>query len=221
VLLASAQGDPLQLQVFDTERGTVKKPIQTSFSLPAPLGARVIFPSLSSCGNSPSLDELIATPFYQDRSQRTLAVYFVQHGACYVINTELLFGLAREWDGRNVGWDDRGAHTIGVHFGAQGVFSQAWVSGCRLFCTISKGVDGEGREPFYLQIYGLSHPGRAKHLRTVGRANEGGGRRQVSPSVDGYKLPWNSVEFCQALSTTERDNITFWIVSPHLPSTSS
>ena len=169
--------------------------------------------SLSSSDHIPSHYELETAPFYQDCSQRILAVYFTQFGVCYVINAELLLELAREREGQNVGWDEWGIRTIEVRVGARGIFSEVWVSGCRLFCTIPEVVDDEGEEPFYLQIYDLSYAGRAKHLHAVDRANKNEGARRILTSLDGYKLPWGPIDFYKALSTTGHDSFVFWIVS--------
>jgi hypothetical protein len=189
-------------------------PIQTSFSFPtACLGAPCLCLSLESCGYIPSPDELKTAPFYPDCSQRILALYFGQHGTCYAINVELLLELAREREGQDVGWDEWGANTIEVHIGDPDNLREIWASGCRLFCTVSAGMDDGGDDPSYLRIYDFSRAGRAKYLRALDRASGGGRARRISPSVDGCKLPWNSVDFRYAILTTGHDSIVFCIVS--------
>jgi len=111
----------------------------------------------------------------------------------------------------DVGWDEWGTVTIGVHAGRPYHLSQIWVSGCRLFCIVPDNRDDEGNEPSFLQIYDFSHAGRAKYLHTLDRASEGGGARQISASLDGYKLPWNIFDFGDVLSTTGHDSILFCI----------
>jgi hypothetical protein len=185
-------------------------PIQTSFSFPTTHpGAPRSCLSPEPCGHIPSPDELMAAPFYPDRSQRILALSFGRHNTFYVINMELLLELAREREGRDVGWDEWGAHTIEIHVGDPDSVGEIWTSGCRLFYTVSS-VDDD--DPTHLLIYDFSHAGRAKYLRTLDRANEGGGTRRMSPCL-GYRLPWNSFDSHYGVLTTGHDSIVFCIVS--------
>ena len=205
-------GYPPELQIFDTGQGIAREPIETSFSFSLDyLKPRNLWLSIEPYGYIPSLDELMIAPFYPDRSQRILAVHFVQRGPCYTINTELLLELAREREGQDVEWDEWGIYTIEVRGGGLGDLSQIRVSGCRLFCIAPDGADND--DSSHLWIYDFSHVGRAKYLCTPDRASEGGGTRQISPSLDGYKLPWNSIDPCDAISTRGHDNTTFCIVS--------
>lgn len=208
LLLDAGPGGPPQLQIFDTERGTSMTPIQTSFSLPPYLNESLILcPSLDPCGHIPSPGESMTVPFYPDRSQRILAFYSGQSGICYAINTELLLRLAREREGQDVGWGEWAAHTIEIRIGDPGVPWPICVSGCRLYCTALDEANDN-----YLRIYDFSHAGRAKYLRIIG-GPEGGGSRSISPSLDGYKLPWGSDVYCDAILTTRHDNLVFCIVS--------
>lgn len=125
------------------------------------------------------MGEFTTTVFYQDCSKHTLAVPLTQYGARCIIHAEPSIKLAQKREGQNVGRDEWGAHTVGVHVGPQGIFSQVRVSGCRSFCTIPKGVYGEIEVPFYSQIYDLNYAGRVKHLRAGVGANEGGGTRRI------------------------------------------
>jgi hypothetical protein len=210
VLWDSGRGDPPQLHIFDTEQRTTIEPIQTSFSLPT-ARQEAYDPCLliEPCGHISSPDELITAPFYPDRSQRILA--FNLGRSCYAINAELLLKLAREREGQDVGWDEWGAHTIEVRGGDLCNLWQIWVSGCRLFCTVSNSRDDD--DPSHMRIYDFSHAGRAKNLRTSGKAGKHGRTRRISPSIDGYELPWNSFNFCDAISTTGHDSIVFSVVS--------
>lgn len=155
----------------------------------------------------------MTAPFHPDCSQRILAIHFYEYGACYAISTELLLRLAREREGQDVRWYEWGSHAIEVYVGDPGDFSQVWVSGCRLFCVVSDGVSDEGDHPYYLRIYDFSHAGRTKYLSTWDELSKGGGTRRISPSLGGYKLPWNSADFCDAFLTTGHDSTVFWVVS--------
>ena len=211
VLSDPEEGGPPQLQIFDTEQ---ENPTQTSLFLPTTCqDTSIMCLSLETCGNIPSQDELTAAPFYPDYSQRILAVYFGQKGPCYVINVELLLKLVQEREGQDVGWSRWGSHTIEAHVGGPDNHSHVWVSGCRLFCTVSDGVNGGRDASNYLRMYDFSHAGRAEYLHTLGEATEGGGVRRISPSLDGRKLPWNSANFCGEYVTIGHDSIAFWIVS--------
>lgn len=200
LLLGPGPEGPPQLQVFNTERGTSVKPIQTSFTFsPDTEGYPSLCPSLEPYGHTPSPDE----PFYPDRSQRILAVYFGQRDDCRAINTELLLRLAREREGQDVGWDEWGVHTIEADVRAIENDVETCVSGCRLFCTA---LDRVGDN--CLWMYDFSHAGRAKRQITLG-----GWMRMVSPSLDGHKLTCGSYGYCDAILSAGIDNIAFSIVS--------
>ena len=188
------------------------KPIQTSFSFSTAYPtASYLGLSIEPCGHIPSPDELAAAPFYSDHSQRILVFYLGQYGTCHTINAELLLGLAQEGEGQDVGWDEWGIHTIEVHVRYRGGLGKIWVSGCRMFCTMSNGADDDN--PTYLRIYDFSHAGRAKHLRTLDKAREGGGTRRLSPSLGGYKLPWTFVGSWGVDLTIGHDSLAFRVVS--------
>jgi hypothetical protein len=214
VLFGSGRGDPPRLQIIDTEQGTTMKPIQTSFFfstayLEAPYPRLLIEP----CGHVPSPDELMTAPFYPDCSQRILAFYFGMYGTCHTINADLLLELAREQEGQDVGWDEWGAHTIEVDSEALGILDQICVSGCRIFCTMSNNTDNVDGDSTYLRMYDFSHGGRAKHLHTLDEEREGRGKRRLSPSLDGYKLPWNLVGPWTTGLIAGHDSFVFRVVS--------
>ena len=214
VLFGSGCGDPPRLQIIDTEQGMTMKPIQTSFSFStAYLEASYPHLLIEPCGHIPSPEELVIAPFYPDRSQRILAFHFGMYGTCLTINADLLLELAREQEGRDVGWDKWGAHTIEVDSEALDALGQICVSGCRVFCTMSNSAESVGGNSTYLRMYDFSRASLAKHLRTLDRASEGKGMRQLSPSLDGYKLPWNLVNPWDMGLTTGHDSFVFRVVS--------
>ena len=204
------EGRP-RLDIFDTNQGTDGKPTQTSFYLSTIHDvARFSYLVSEPCGHVPSPDELMTAPFYPDPTQRILALCYNSPGRCFVINVELLLELAREREGQYVGWEEWVLHTIEVQVGPP---DHIWVSGCQLYCTVSDVADEENDESSHLQIYDFSHAGRSKHLHTLNGAAESGGTRQISPALDGYKLPWNAGDFRYVSPIKGHDTIAFFIVS--------
>ena len=207
------------LHIFDTKQETIMKPTQTSFSLFFPHEA-AFFSQFASepCGHVLSPVELMIAPFYPDPSQRILALSYRVHGKCHVINVELLLELAKEREGQHVMWEEWIAHTIEVQLGD--LLGHTWVSGCRLYCTMSSFVGGGDGVESHLRIYDFSHAGRSKHLRTLDAPGGGRGTREISPSLDGYKLPWNPDSLVAPVGG--HDSIVFYPVSIRAsPSTGS
>ena len=187
------------------------EPVQTLFSFStAHRGAHDPCLLIEPSGHSPSPGELMTAPFYPDRSQRMLAVYF-DFNLCYVINTEVLLKLARGREGQHVGWDDWGARTIEVCGGDLELLGPICISGCRLFYGVSNAAYDSGST--YLQVHDLSHVGRDKHIRTLDGASEGEGTRWFSPSLGGYKLPWDFPDSWDMDLTTGHDSLVFRTVS--------
>jgi hypothetical protein len=198
------------LQIFDTEQGAMAESTPTAFFFsPAHQGGYEPHFLIEPCGYIPSPDELATAPFYPDRSQRILAVYS-GFNTCCVINAGLLLELARERNGEDVWWDEWGARTIEV-CGGDDCFGLIWVSGCRLFSTVSDSAYGIC--PTYLQVYDFSHVGRGEHLHTPDRASEGGGTRRFSPSLDGYRLPWDFPDSWNMDLAAGHDSLVFCTVS--------
>jgi hypothetical protein len=210
VLLDAGYHDPPELQIFDTEQGATTELIRTSFHFStAHRGAYEPHLLIEPCGCIPSQDELTTAPFYPDRSQRMLAVYFDFH-TCYAINVELLLELARERKGQDVRWRGWGAHTIKVH-GIDNRTGLLSVSGCRLFSTMS---DFESEvPPVYLQVHDFSHVGRGKRLCTLDRVGKGRGTRQFPPSLERYKLPRGYPDSWPMRLATGHDSLVFRTVS--------
>ena len=195
-------GDSARLLMFDTERVSIDGVTETSFHLPYSKDSSW-FLSSEPCGHVPSPDELITSPFYSDPYQRILGLGLGRGGACYVINTVLLLGLARSWVNQDVGWDRWGTHTTEVLVGN---CVRMWITGCRLFC-ITPG-DQHNRDSAFLQVFDLSHRGRTKNLSGP---SENGATRRVSRSSAKRKLPWGSLCICAV--TVGHDSILFCLVS--------
>ena len=217
-LSVSHQGDYPQLDVFNTEHETGLKPVQTSFSFST---ARMDAPLrlLSDpYGHAPLPDELTASPFYSDSSQRIL-VLSIDEYQWLTINVELLLELAREQEGQRIEWEEWGDNTIQIQAGGDTI-NRIGVFGCRLLCIMS-GMDEEGSALSYLRTYDLNHAGRAKHLRVIGSLDSDRGVRRISPSLDGYKLPWHPGDLDGATLSAGHDGFIFCVVStprsPFLP----
>jgi len=148
-------------------------------------------------------------PFYPDPSQRILALCYGPHGRCFVINVELFLELAREREGQYVKWEEWVTHTIEIQVEGDSFPGHIWVSGSQLYCTMCRleGVDLSSS----LRIYDFSHAGRSKHLRTLDRPNKSRGTREISPSLENYKLPWNPDD--RVIPVKGHDSIVFSIVS--------
>ena len=158
------------------------EPIETTFYIPSSYiqidpDSRL---SSESCGYAPSPDELTTAPFYPDPSQRIL-VLFANPRWYFVINTERLLELAREWGGQTVewcGWDQ----TIEIRISSRRASYCTWISGSRLFCISPSETDYGLKN---LQVYDFSRASRAKNLNVI----EGKRERSMSSSIGLYKLP--------------------------------
>lgn len=200
---------PPHLYVFNTKCETTPSPVKASFSFSS---AHVTFPThlLSEpCGYTPSPDELATAPFYPDPSHRILAVG-VENRWWYVINAELLLELARERRGQNVGWDEWRTRCIPVSVKDLAGINSIWVSGCRLFCAVSRGTDGSQA---YLRIHDFNRACRAKNLDTPSGIGMGGRSRETSPDLNEYQLPWNASDLRRGTMTTAHDSIILCVVS--------
>ena len=205
------RGGRPRFHVFDTKQGTDMKPTQTTFYLSSAHDAhRFLYFTTEPCGHVPSPDELMTAPFYSDPDQRILALRYKEPDECFVINVELLLELAREREGQGVMWDEWAAHTVEVQVGELDLLDHIWVSGCRLYCTVS---NEENDAESYLRIYDFSYAGRFKHLRTLDGTSGGRGSGQISQTSDGYKLPWHPGDFYYVTPVKGHDSIVFCVVS--------
>ena len=161
-------------------------------------------------GYAPLPDELTTSPFYSDPSQRILALSIDEY-EWLTINVELLLELAREREGSRIEWEEWGVNTIQIQVG-EDTINRIGVFGCRLFCIMSS-MDEGGIPLSYLRTYDLNHAGRAKHLRVVGSLDSDGGVRRISPSLDGYKLPWHPGGLDGATLSAGHDGFIFCVVS--------
>ena len=201
--------DPPQLHVFNTIRGTVHTPVQTSFSLPhnrRGLGFRLLS---GPCGHAPFPDELGTAPFRPDPSQRIIALNFGD-SQWYVVGTERFLELALRWEGKNVQWDKWEAKRIRVTIERVTGWDCIQVSGCRLLCIVSNST---GIRRSFLRVLDFSRTGRAKELDAQGVVGIGETTRQWSLSSDGYELPWFPDGLRQRGLAVAHDSIVFSFVS--------
>ena len=210
VLSDDLQGrkDPY-LHIFDTGRGKTLQPVQTSFLFPIDHMGTPLRLLSEPYSHAPLPDELLLEPFYQDPSQRILAIH---DGWCWldVINVELLLELARKREGQNIGWGEWGPNTTRIQVRDRD--QRIWVSGCRVFCAVPA-VDDESEGISYLQIYDLSRRGRSKHVHAMDISSAVGGGGRILPSVDGCELPWVPNEIDGGTRTIGNYGIAFCVVS--------
>ena len=209
VLSESRQGGPPQLHVFNTIRGTVQNPVQTSFSLPYNHRGFPLRLLSGPCWHAPFPDELRTAPFHSDPSQRIIALNF-GGSQWFVVNTEKLLELALRWQGKDIQWDKWEAKLVGVTIG--GVYGRdcVQVSGCRLFCIVSNST---GIRRSFLRVLDFSHAGRTKELDAQSAVGTDETTRQWSLSSDGYELPWFPYEFYQRGLAVAHDSVVFRFVS--------
>ena len=140
-------------------------------------------------GYDPSPEEVLLAPFYQDTSQRIFAMMVLKgfDSSIFVMKTEVLLKLAREWGGTDLEWEQWGTHAVQV---LSVELSDPWVSGSRLLCTRSFGrIDVRAR----VSVYDFSPRASARYVE-IATEDDGKAVRRMRPSVEGRRLPWHPVE---------------------------
>ena len=137
---------------------------------------------LDEGGHEPTPEEDSLAPFYQDPSQRTLAVEFPRGRSVFVMKTEVLLELARERRGTELGWWQWRAHVVEVPADDSRFL---WVSGPRLFCMRRK-----HRNP-WVDVYDFSPRASALHVEEVANY-KGETVRTMEPSLDWHGLLWHA-----------------------------
>jgi len=203
VLAPYKPGPPPKLVLLNTEQTTTAdaKPAQTTFDL-NPLdytGYGMAFLHLEPGGYEPSSGEDSFAPFYPDASQRVLAVDLCGTGMIYVVKTEVLLKLAREWGPADIEWKRWKAHAFEVWTGD---VVARWVSGHRFFCVYPS---GSGDEAACIEVYDFGARASAGEMETT----TGGGRKAL-PSVRGHPL-WD-VSMIQS-GEGNRDTMAFLMVN--------
>ena len=140
-------------------------------------------------GHRPSPEEDLLAPFYQDASQRILAmkVYGNHHTSIFIMKVEVLLKLAREWGGTDLEWERWRTHIVEVLPGGK---SDPWISGSRLLCLC---WIGQHDRRAWLDVYDFSPRASAQYTETT-TDNDGKFVRRMRLSVEGRRLPWDALE---------------------------
>ena len=121
---------------------------------------------LDQGGHEPTPEEDSLAPFYQDPSQRMLALEFRRGRSVFVVKTEVLLELARERGGAELGWEQWRAHVVEVI--SHDTSESLWISGSRLFCVREDCGDAQ------VYVYDFSPRGSAGCIRKVAHDDGGG-----------------------------------------------
>ena len=138
---------------------------------------------LDQGGHKPSPQEDLLAPFYQDASQRVLAIELHDLNSVFVMKTEVLLQLARERGDTDLEWEEWKAHAVEVQPG--GGYVGFWVSSPRLFrISWPKRWD----EEMLLDVYDFSARASAQYMETVTDRNWGFSQ-VMQPSIQKHHLP--------------------------------
>jgi len=175
---------------IDTEQTPIDPNMaQTTFNLDLREGSDVdkILLQFDQGGHKPSSEEALFAPFYQDASQRVIAVQFDPYEYAFVMRAEALLKLAREQRGANLAWEEWNAHAIEIP--VRGIMV-GWVSGPRVFylgCT-----EGENGET-WMDVQDFSPREFAKCMEPVTDSRDGRfPRAGLPPNVEKHHMPWKA-----------------------------
>ena len=173
-----ASDQPQCLVVIDTEKYVEGAPMQTVFDLPPRLSNFEDLGLLVERGvHRPSPAETLA-PFYQDPTQRIIALDLKPTQAyCPIIQVAALLDLLESNEGYVIRWYEWKSCVVIPSIDHKIV--HAWVSGCRLFCATSTGY---GEVP-QMEVFDFSMRGRAKYLGERVNRSLGGIRYSSSTGV--------------------------------------
>lgn len=201
----------LSLVFLNTEQATTGdlEPAETVFCF-HPYEHLHVEPVIDRGGYKPSPEEDSLAPFYQDASQRMLAVkvYGDLRISIFVVKIEVLLKLARELGEAYLEWEEWRTHMVQIPSGNK---SDHWISGSRLLCLRQAGRP-DGRAG--VKVYDFSPRASARYMETVAD-DYGGFVRRMRPSVEERPLPWDAFEV--QFSTGGHDNIAHFTVSPLSP----
>jgi len=200
VIASSGPAVAPRLVLFNTEQMPTGHPAltQTTFHFNPNQPSYAIHLYLDKCGHKPSREEALLASFYQDPSQRVLAVDFVEWDCIFVMKIEVLLKLARERGGTDVEWQQWNGHVIGVQPGS-GEF--VWVSGPRLF--YAWWVNDAG----WMNVHDFSLREFARCSETVIDSKDGKPLYVMWPTASQYRLPWNNHKV--RFSCGSHDSIAF------------
>ena len=182
---------PPRLVLIDTEQTPVDHSTlaQTTFHFDPHehFGEVTVRLHLDRGGHKPSVEEASFAPFYQDASQRVLAVELRSYKSAFVVKAEVLFKLARERGGADLEWEEWKAHTTEIKARDTTVL---WVSGPRVFCICSTGGPNWGS---WMDVHDFSSRELAGCMETVTDSESGRLVTVRRPrSVVRHRLPWDA-----------------------------
>ena len=189
-LLASLRptsGLPPSLVLFDTE-DVGGPPIQTTFLF----SPQFVYPGgpylhLERGVHELSIEESQA-PFYPDPAQR-IVMLDMQDDIRYLV---VSVGALLEFKSRGaseIGWDEWKSRVVVPRLISGYWIQDAWVSGCRLFCTFF----AESSPDKQMQVFDFSARGHARYLcEEVDQSLSG--LRYISPTLAQARIPWNLAE---------------------------
>ena len=142
---------------------------------------------LDQGGHKPSVEEASFAPFYQDASQRLLAVELRSYGSTFVVKAEVLFKLARERGGADLEWEEWKAHAAEIQTRDATII---WISGPRVLCIcLTEGPDWGS----WMDVHDFSPRELARCMETVTDSKGGRFLRVRRPhGVVRYRLPWDT-----------------------------
>ena len=143
---------------------------------------------LEQGGHKPSPDDLLA-PFYQDASQRILAVGFNGHNSVFVTKIGALLELARERGGTHFEWEQWKAHVAEIQ---PECYTDLWISGPRIFYISIIKMD---TMDVAIGVYDFSAYISAWGIKEV-TGEDGRVLRVMLQSSPMYDLPWNGYAIC-------------------------
>ena len=204
-ILGATQDEPASLALIDAVGDVEGTFMQTVFLLPPCVGDfQTIHLLLEQGAYEPSPAESLA-PFHQDPSQRIVVLY-IELAKYYLIlrvGALLEFGDSR---GSEIGWDRwKSCVAIPLIGIDQPMYSDVWVSGCRLFSVYQWDLNS----PVYVEVYDLSVQGRARHLSSWVN-EEFGGLKYLSSTGTNVRIP---LEGQLQPSSGGHDSLLFPIVS--------
>ena len=144
------------------------------------------FPHFGQGGHEPTPEEDSLAPFYQDPSQRILALEFHQDIYIFVMKAEVLLKLARECEGAGLVWEEWRTHVVEVSL-SFGITS-LWVSGPRLFCLRPPEW---GSDVSWVDVYDFGPRASERHIEEA-TDDDGRAMRTMKPSLGWYELPWHA-----------------------------
>ena len=158
-ILRETQSEPLSLALINTEGGAEVTHMKTIFFLPPFIDSYQFIDLLLECGaHEPSPAESLA-PFHQDPSQRIVVLDLGNAPYYLVLRAEALLAFENR-AGPNIRWDAWKGCVVMPLIPDNLMFSDVWVSGCRLFFLCQQ----DSSSHTHMEMYDFSLQGRARCL---------------------------------------------------------